>query len=290
MTPSMNTASSVQRGLDGGRPVARAGFGLSGRHHLGDHRSWRPSPARPIRTVVPDCDGLPRDRSRRRTDPGCRPVGATSSSAYCRSRRLAAGGGGWRSHRCLPVPVLRGGRLHGCERHYRGESGSAPVLLLVLGSIHRRRLPSGSRAFTVVMAVLGLLLVSFAGGVNHPATHPVWGVLAALASGAAYALAAETASPLSQRLDTLTITASTIGVSALVLVPTGLAITGLRGDAFMTVRRHLVDRDRLPGCLHAGDRLRPPVHRSAEHAEQCRGDSHTARTRHRRADRRHAAR
>jgi drug/metabolite transporter, DME family len=112
--------------------------------------------------------------------------------------------------------------------------GSAPVLLLVLGSVHQRRLPRGSRAFTVVVALLGLLLVTFGGGVNHTATHPVWGVLAALGSGAAYALAAEAASPLSQRLDTLTITASTIGVSALVLVPTGLAITRLRGDAFMT--------------------------------------------------------
>jgi para-aminobenzoate synthetase / 4-amino-4-deoxychorismate lyase len=43
---SMDTAPSVdQRGLDGGRSVARAGVGLSGRHHLGDHRSWRPGRA-----------------------------------------------------------------------------------------------------------------------------------------------------------------------------------------------------------------------------------------------------
>lgn len=112
--------------------------------------------------------------------------------------------------------------------------GSAPVLLLVVGSIHKRRLPRGSQAFTVAMAVLGLLFVTFAGGVNYTAPHPVFGVVAALGSGAAYAMAAEIASPLSQRLDTLTITASTIGVSALVLVPTGLVVTGLRGDAFMT--------------------------------------------------------
>jgi drug/metabolite transporter, DME family len=112
--------------------------------------------------------------------------------------------------------------------------GFPPVLLLVLASIHQRRAPRGARAFTVVVAVLGLLLVTFAGGGSHTASHPMLGVLAALGSGAAYALSAEVASPLSRRLDTLTITAATIGVAALVLVPAGLAITGLRGDAFMT--------------------------------------------------------
>jgi DME family drug/metabolite transporter len=112
--------------------------------------------------------------------------------------------------------------------------GFAPVLLLVLGSVHQRRLPRGSRAITVVVAVLGLLLVTFGGGLNDTTPHPLSGVLAALGSGAAYAFATEIASPLSQRLDTLTMTAATIGVSALVLVPTGLAVTGLRGDAFMT--------------------------------------------------------
>ena len=112
--------------------------------------------------------------------------------------------------------------------------GFAPVLLLVLGSVQQRRPPRGGPAITLAVAVLGLLFVAFAGGANHTASHPVVGVLAALGSGAAYAVSAEIASPLSRRLDTLTITAGIIGVTALVLIPTGLAVTGLRGDAFMT--------------------------------------------------------
>lgn len=112
--------------------------------------------------------------------------------------------------------------------------GFAPVLLLVLSSVHQRRPPSGARVVTVLVAVLGLLLVTFTGGADHTHAHPLPGVLAALGSGAAYAASAELAAPLSQRLDTLTMTTATIGVSALVLVPTGLVITALRGDAFMT--------------------------------------------------------
>ena len=112
--------------------------------------------------------------------------------------------------------------------------GFAPVLLLVLGSLHDRTFPGGAQSATVVIAVAGLLLVTFAGGANGGASHPVLGILAALASGAAYAVSAEVAAPLSQRLDTLTITAATIAVAALVLVPTALLVTALRGDAFTT--------------------------------------------------------
>ena len=112
--------------------------------------------------------------------------------------------------------------------------GFAPLLLLVLGSLRARALPRAAQAATVVIAVVGLLLVTFAGGPNDVASHPLLGILAALASGGAYAVCAEIAAPLSQRLDTLTITAATIGVAALVLVPTGVLVTALRGDAFTT--------------------------------------------------------
>jgi drug/metabolite transporter, DME family len=112
--------------------------------------------------------------------------------------------------------------------------GFAPVLLLALDGIHQRRLPGGAQAATVVVALVGLLLVAFAGGVDADAAHPVAGVVASLASGAAYAVSAEAAAPLSQRLDTLMVTAATIGVAAFVLIPTGLAITAVRGDAFTT--------------------------------------------------------
>jgi DME family drug/metabolite transporter len=112
--------------------------------------------------------------------------------------------------------------------------GFAPVLLLVLDSLRQRELPRPGPAATVVIAVVGLLLVTFEGGAGDHASHPVLGVLAALASGAAYAVSTEAVAPLSQRLDTLTITALTIAVVALVLVPTALAVTALRGDSFTT--------------------------------------------------------
>jgi drug/metabolite transporter, DME family len=112
--------------------------------------------------------------------------------------------------------------------------GFPPVLLLLLGSLHARRWPRGAQAATVLIAVVGLLLVAFAGQTDQGAPHPLLGILAALASGAAYAVATDIAAPLSLRLDTLTITAATIAVAALVLVPTAVAVTALRGDAFTT--------------------------------------------------------
>lgn len=112
--------------------------------------------------------------------------------------------------------------------------GFAPVLLLALDSVRERRLPRGGRAVSVVVAVVGLLLVTFAGGAAENASRPVLGVLLALASGTAYALSAEVAAPLSKDLDTLTITAATVGVAALVLVPLGLVVTAVRGDPFTT--------------------------------------------------------
>ncbi len=110
--------------------------------------------------------------------------------------------------------------------------GFAPVLLLVLDSVQRRRLPPLTRVFTVAIAVAGLLLVSLIGGGAEQAAHPTLGVLLALGSGGAYALAADIAAPLTQRLDTLTVTVATITVAAVVLVPVGLIATFVRGDGF----------------------------------------------------------
>jgi DME family drug/metabolite transporter len=99
--------------------------------------------------------------------------------------------------------------------------GCAPVLLLALNSARQRRFPSNAQIVTVSMAVVGLLLVSVAGG-QGGATNPTLGIVAALGSGAAYGLSAEVAAPLSQRLDTLTVTTATMSVAGLVLVPVGL--------------------------------------------------------------------
>lgn len=112
--------------------------------------------------------------------------------------------------------------------------GFAPVLLLVISSGRRRRLPSSARVLTVTTAVVGLLLVSLAGDAADQASNPVLGTLAAVGSGAAYGLATDAAAPLSQRLDTLTITTATMAVAAAVLIPGGLALAYLRHDAFAT--------------------------------------------------------
>ncbi len=112
--------------------------------------------------------------------------------------------------------------------------GFAPVLLMVLGSARQRRLPSVPQGFPVIVAVVGLLLVSLAGSPVQSTSSPVWGVLAALASGAAYALSAEVAGPLTRRLDTLTVTTATMFVASVVLVPSGLALALLRGDTLIS--------------------------------------------------------
>ncbi|TDQ00970.1 DMT family transporter [Labedaea rhizosphaerae] len=102
--------------------------------------------------------------------------------------------------------------------------GFAPVLLLVLGSVQRRRPPSASQVSTVVLAVTGLLLVSLAGGAHIEAPHPALGLLAAVGSGTCYALSTETSAPLSRRLDTLTMTTTTTLVVGAALIPAGLIV------------------------------------------------------------------
>jgi drug/metabolite transporter, DME family len=112
--------------------------------------------------------------------------------------------------------------------------GFAPVLLLVVSSIQRRRLPSTGRVLTVTIAVLGLLLVSLVGGAGDQAPNPALGILAALGSGTAYALAADVAAALSQRLDTLTLTTATLSITAAVLVPGGLILAFVHDEALTT--------------------------------------------------------
>jgi DME family drug/metabolite transporter len=112
--------------------------------------------------------------------------------------------------------------------------GFAPVLLLVVSSTEQRRLPSAGHALTVTIAVVGLLLVSLVGGAGDQAPNPVLGILAALGSGAAYGLSADVAAPLTQRLDTLTVTTTTMSVAAVVLVPGGLVLAYLRGESLTT--------------------------------------------------------
>jgi DME family drug/metabolite transporter len=112
--------------------------------------------------------------------------------------------------------------------------GFAPVLLLVVTSVQRRRLPSAGRVLTVTTALLGLLLVSL-GGIADDPPNAALGIPAALASGAAYALSADLAPPLTRRHDGLTVTTMTMSVAAALLVPVGLVVAQLRHEDVTTV-------------------------------------------------------
>jgi DME family drug/metabolite transporter len=112
--------------------------------------------------------------------------------------------------------------------------GFAPVLLLAVSSVRRGRLPSVGHVVTVTTAVVGLLLVSVAGGSSGEAPSATLGIAAALASGAAYAMSADVAPPLSQGHDALTVTTLTMSVAAAVLAPGGLVLAHLRGEAMRT--------------------------------------------------------
>jgi DME family drug/metabolite transporter len=107
--------------------------------------------------------------------------------------------------------------------------GWAPVLLQLLRVAHERRWPPLAEVVPVCAALVGLLLVSTAGGDSSAAARPVLGVVTAVASGTAYALSAELVGPLKEH-DGLTLAAVTMSVAAAVLVVAGAAVTGARGE------------------------------------------------------------
>ena len=112
--------------------------------------------------------------------------------------------------------------------------GLAPVLLLVLGGVQRRRTPSPGQIVTVAAALVGLGLVSIAGGAGGAAPNTALGVVAALGSGTAYAVSTHVGAPLSRGEDALTVTTATTTVAAAALVPGGLAVATLRGEPMTT--------------------------------------------------------
>ena len=112
--------------------------------------------------------------------------------------------------------------------------GFAPVLLLVIESLRERRRPRLSQTLTVGTALLGLVLVSSTGANAVGTNHSQWGLLAAVGSGTAYALAAEAGGPLTRTCDALTVTTCTTIVLAVVLATGGLGITLLRGQPVLT--------------------------------------------------------
>lgn len=112
--------------------------------------------------------------------------------------------------------------------------GFAPVLLLVAGSVQRRRAPSPLEVLTVAIALVGLVLVSLVGGADEEARNVTLGIVAALGSGAAYAVSTDVGAPLSRTHDALTVTTATMSVAAVVLVPGGLVAAYARGEDMTT--------------------------------------------------------
>lgn len=99
--------------------------------------------------------------------------------------------------------------------------GVAPVAITIVTSIARRSWPAGRSLFTLVLAVIGLGMVSLsAGGASGP--HPLVGVLASVASGLGYAGYTLLGRRLVAHVDAMLLATSTSVIGAVVLLPIGL--------------------------------------------------------------------
>ena len=97
----------------------------------------------------------------------------------------------------------------------------APVALTGGAAIARRRLPARFQLGVLALAVGGLALVSLRPGSGTSAPHPVWGVLASIASGLGYAAITALSGRMSGE-DPLVLTGVTSAVGAIVLLPFAL--------------------------------------------------------------------
>jgi len=100
--------------------------------------------------------------------------------------------------------------------------GIAPVLLTVADAVRARRRPRAARLLVLGVALLGLVLVSATSGSGETGPHPALGVVLALGSGTAYAVATELGRPLAQVAGPLALTTTTTTVGTLFLLPFGL--------------------------------------------------------------------
>jgi DME family drug/metabolite transporter len=136
--------------------------------------------------------------------------------------RLAACGAGFGAYQAL---YFVGVQFVGVSVSTLVSLGVAPVALTVLNALGRRRRPTGAALTVLACALTGLALVCVRPGSGTDAPHPVWGVLASIASGLGYA----GITLLSHRMadeEPLVLTGVTSFIGALVLVPFAL-VAGL---------------------------------------------------------------
>lgn len=111
--------------------------------------------------------------------------------------------------------------------------GLAPVLLTVGEALRDRRVPDRAHLLVLGAALTGLLLVSGTAHAGESGPHPGLGLLAAVASGTAYALTTAFGRPLAQVTSPLALTTTTTGIGALALLPLA-AVSALAGSPVLT--------------------------------------------------------
>ena len=99
--------------------------------------------------------------------------------------------------------------------------GVAPVALTTGAAVAGRRWPAPFRLAVLACALAGLALVSLRPGSGASAPHPVWGVLASVASGLGYAAITALSGRMSGE-DPLVLTGVTSAVGTVVLLPFAL--------------------------------------------------------------------
>ncbi len=107
--------------------------------------------------------------------------------------------------------------------------GVAPLALTIRDAVRHHRWPDLVEVLTVLAALGGLVLVSGSAGLGETGPHPVPGVLAAIASGSAYAVATAVGEPLARSTAPLVLTTSATVVGACGLVPVALVAGGPYG-------------------------------------------------------------
>lgn len=102
--------------------------------------------------------------------------------------------------------------------------GIAPVAGVVLESVRDRAAPAARTLAVTACALVGLALVSLAGGTDPgTAPRPVLGIVLSLVSGISYAASTVVSGDLSRRLGPVVVTAATTAVALLVVTPFAVA-------------------------------------------------------------------